>query len=132
MHSLATLMVASATLAAAGASAQPQTVPVIDRVSAGYSRVLRHTIVIQVTADLPNSCWSNPRLRPNVTGPSPRLGIVGFAVQADVKSGVMCAQAVQTVSLPRYNWRTYPRGVRSIRVEGSQKPVTALIRRTAG
>ncbi len=131
MRLLASLAATTALLAAGGAWAGQQVVPVIDSASAAYSTA-PHTIVIRVTAELPSTCWSNPQLRPLRAQSSARGGIIGFAVVANLKTGVMCAMHVSKVSLPRYNWRTYPNGVRGIQVAGSSQPVTAMIRRTGG
>lgn len=115
--------------AASAAAAAQQIVPVIDSATAGYS-VAPHTIVIRVTAELPNSCWSDPQLRPLTAQRSSRSGIIGFAVVANLKTGMMCAMHVSKVALPRYAWKTYPNGVRGIQVAGSQQPVTAMVQRT--
>ncbi|HEY1559866.1 MAG TPA: hypothetical protein VGF71_03140 [Caulobacteraceae bacterium] len=131
MRTLASLMVTTALLAASGAWAGQQIVPVIDSASAVYS-IAPHTIVIRVTAELPNTCWSNPQLRPMTAQARPGGGIVGFAVVANLKTGVMCAMHVSKVTLPGYNWKTYPNGVRGIQVAGSKQPVTAMIARTGG
>ena len=130
MRMLASLAVTSTLLAAGGASAGQQIVPIIDSATAGYSTT--HTIVIRVTAELPSTCWSNPQLRLQTAQARPKGGIVGFAVVANLKTGVMCAMHVTKVSLPRYNWRTYPNGVRGVQVAGSSQPVTAMIQRTGG
>ena len=129
MRILASLAVTTTLLAAGGAWAGQQIVPVIDSASAGYS-IAPHTIDIRVTAELPNSCWSNPQLRPLRAQSSLNAGIISFAVVANLKTGVMCTMHVSKVSLPRYSWRTYPNGVRGIQVAGSRQPVTAMIRRT--
>ncbi len=131
MRLLAGLVITSALFASGGGWAGQQVVPVVDNVSAAYS-IAPHTIDIRVTAELPNSCWSNPQLRPLRAQSSLNAGIVSFAVVANLKTGVMCAMHVSKVSLPRYSWRTYPNGVRGIEVTGSSQPVTAMIRRTGG
>jgi hypothetical protein len=131
MRTLASLIFTTSLLAAGGTSAGEQIVPVIDSASASYSTA-PHTIVIRVTAELPNTCWSDPQLKPLRAQSSPRGGIFGFAVVANLKTGVMCAEHVSKVSLPLYTWRSYPNRVGGIQVAGSSQPVTAMIGRTGG
>jgi hypothetical protein len=124
----AAALAAMATSAAAATTTK--TVPTVISATARWS-TLPNTITITATVQLNDSCWSNPRFMPPLTGPRPPPGtVVPIEVLADYTTGKMCAMVVRKVPVPVLNWRIYPNPrLRAVKVIGSQHPVTAIIRR---
>jgi hypothetical protein len=124
----AAALAAMATTAAAATTTE--TVPTVISATARWS-TLPNTITITAIVQLNDSCWSNPRFVPPLTGPRPPPGTVApIEVQADYATGKMCAMIVRKVPVPVQNWRIYPNPkLRAVRIVGSQHPVTAIIRR---
>jgi hypothetical protein len=121
---------ALAAMATSAAAATTKTVPTVISATARWS-TLPNTITITATVQLNDSCWSNPRFMPPLTGPRPSPGTVApIEVLADYATGKMCAMIVRKVQVPVLNWRIYPNPrLRAVKVIGSQHPVTAIIRR---
>lgn len=90
-----------------------------------------NTITITAMVQLNDSCWSNPRFVPPLTGTRPLPGSVApIEVQADYATGKMCAMIVRKVPVPVLNWRIYPNPkLRAVKIIGSTTPVTVNIRR---
>lgn len=124
----AAALAAMATSAAAATTTK--TVPTVISATARWS-TLPNTITITAIVQLNDSCWSNPRFMPPLTGPRPAPGTVApIEVQADYTTGKMCAMVVRTVPVPVLNWRIYPNPkLRAVKMIGSQHPVTVNIRR---
>ena len=114
----------------AAAATTTKTVPTVISASARWS-TLPNTITITAIVQLNDSCWSNPRFMPPLTGPQPPSGSVApIEVQADYATGKMCAMIVRKVPVPVLNWRIYPNPrLRAVKIIGSQHAVTAIIRR---
>ena len=120
----------SVLLPVSAAYANTQVVAVVKSASADLSKVKPHTAVINATVELPNTCWSHPRLKRLLTGPAPPAdGIIGFAVQADVKTGGMCGQVVRTVPAPAFTWTNVRVSDKGVKVIGSRVPVVAMFHR---
>ncbi|HLK24072.1 MAG TPA: hypothetical protein VKT30_05395 [Caulobacteraceae bacterium] len=113
------------------AAAATKTIPVVHSAQAAYSRTARHTIVVQASVDLPNSCWSNPRFQRPAAGVKPDAGgAVMLVVVADnaERPGLMCAMMYRPgVAVPPLRWTTYPKRLKAITVTGSQQAVTAPV-----
>jgi hypothetical protein len=124
----AAALAAMATSAAAATTTK--TVPTVISATARWS-TLPNTITITAMVQLNDSCWSNPRFVPPLTGALPPSGTVApIEVQADYTTGKMCAMIVRKVAVPVLNWRIYPNPkLRAVKIVGSQHPVTVNIRR---
>jgi hypothetical protein len=114
----------------AAAATTTKTVPTVISATARWS-TLPNTITITAIVQLNDSCWSNPRFAPPLTGPRPPRGTVApIEVQADYQAGKMCAMFVRMVPTPVLNWRIYPSpALRAVKIIGSQHPVTVNIGR---
>jgi hypothetical protein len=117
---------------AGAASAKPTPAPVVHAASAQYSATKAHTIVVHASVDLPNSCWSNPRLRAPPRGAKPDAhGTMRMTVIVDSSEapGTACSMIFRPgVEAPPLFWTGYPRtGLKAIKVIGSQTPVVAVI-----
>lgn len=114
----------------AAAATTTKTVPTVITASARWSTV-PNTITITAVVQLNDTCWSNPRFAPPLTGPRLAPGTVApIEVQADYASGKICAMVVRKVPVPVLNWRIYPNPkLRAVKIIGSTHAVTAIIRR---
>jgi hypothetical protein len=130
MRRLASLAVIMFLGASWPALAGVRTVAIVHSASAAYTG--DHSIIVQATVDLPNSCWANPRFLPPKANVAPDAGgAVAITVVADSSeaAGVMCAMIYrQGVTVPALRWTGYTaKGLKAVRVIGSTTPVTAAI-----
>ena len=122
----------SAVLYGGAARAAEQTIGVVQTASARYSTQNRHTVIVQATVGLPNSCWANPRFQTPAAGLKPDAdGVVTITVVATSSEGpgVMCAMIFRTgIKVPTLYWRTYEtKGLKAIKLVGSTTPVVATV-----
>ncbi len=97
--------------------------------AAGYSATKPHTIVVRAEVTLVNTCWSNPRLEPMVSGDLPNRTI-GFAAMADNSKGHLCGMIIRRVGVCAET-SAYPNTARNVVVVGSNGRLRTTIRRTA-
>jgi len=107
-------------------------VEVVHSASAAYSATQPHTIVVDATVDLPNSCWSNPRFQTPAPGAVPDAnGTIDVTILADYSGGpgMACGMIFRpAVKVPELLWSTYPKaGLRAVNVVGSTTSVVAPV-----
>lgn len=127
-------LVASVLAPSGAALGATKTVPEVGSVTAAFSPARPHTIVLRVRVLLPNTCWTNPRLKPISTGAPPSDGVVDFEVLADVGDtpGTACGMIVRREDLPPFYWAKYPAGLKSVRIVGAKSAVVAQITGAGG
>lgn len=134
MRRIALLLVASVLAPSGAAFGATKTVPDVGSVIATLSSSRLHTIVLRVGVLLPNTCWTNPRLKPVSTGAWQSAGVADFEVLADVGDapGMACGMIVRREDLPPFYWTKYPKGVRAVRIVGAKSAVVAQITGAGG
>ena len=114
--------------AAPAALAATAVVPVIHAASARYSADHR-AIIVRASVDLPNACWSRPRLKPPQAGGQPDVdGVIVITAVAHSAEGpgLACPMLYRpNVPMPTLRWRGFPRaGLKAVRIVGDRTPIT--------
>jgi len=88
-------------------------------------------LVVRASVDLPNGCWTEPRiLAPGADAAPDADGVATLTVVADSSAGAghMCSMMFRRgVEASPVTWTGFPAGLKAVRLLGSRTPVTATI-----
>jgi len=118
-------------LGSASAVAAVLPVPDVRTASAELSADGR-AIVVRASVDLPNGCWTEPRIVPPGGAAAPDAsGVVTLTVAADSSAGAghMCSMIFRPgVEARELRWTGFPAsGLKAVRLIGSRTPLTVTI-----
>ncbi|MEP6606048.1 MAG: hypothetical protein ABJA60_08005, partial [Nitrosospira sp.] len=80
---------------------------------------------IVASGNVPTESWSDPRLVPYIYIQPPPDGIYDFDFVADPPEGVV-AQVISPIDAV-YAWKSFPEGLKGVRIHASQNSKTALL-----